>query len=178
MGRTVVGVDELDVYEVAYLCGGVERVAQVVLVALLQDGRVKIAPARRVAVLGTSGIGDERLRKILETPDPQLAEWARPKIHVPSRTPNPAPDGRRMLRAARELDRQLERQATIPGMALSTATVPTMAVFSTAMEATAPISSCPSRSGIGRRGGGLRGRPCRGGCSGIRGRCGSGGSGR
>ncbi|MBG6092258.1 TIGR04222 domain-containing membrane protein [Actinomadura viridis] len=187
MGRDAVSI-EMDLYEIAYLCGGAERVAQVVLVALWQDGRIKIAPARqrvtvarpesrhpieavalevvpstglplwrvltriaahpatarivsslrakglrrsrrlrrrlvadpgdglrRVAVLGTPGIEDRKLRKIFETPDPRLAEWARPKIRLRSTIENPAPDGRRMKRAARQLERVLERQSEQSG---------------------------------------------------------------
>lgn len=37
---------ELDPYEIAYVCGGPERVAMVVLVALHEDGQVKISSAR------------------------------------------------------------------------------------------------------------------------------------
>ncbi|MGK5556659.1 TIGR04222 domain-containing membrane protein [Actinomadura kijaniata] len=47
MARRGFSADELDVYETAYLCGGAERVALVALVALRQDRRVEIAPARR-----------------------------------------------------------------------------------------------------------------------------------
>jgi hypothetical protein len=36
----------LSLYEVAYLCGGPERVALTAVVAMYQDGRVKISPAR------------------------------------------------------------------------------------------------------------------------------------
>ncbi|MFF5262507.1 TIGR04222 domain-containing membrane protein [Actinomadura viridis] len=188
MGRGAVSVDELDLYEIAYVCGDAERAAQVVLVALWRDGRIKIAPARqrvtverpesrdpieaaalevipstglplwrvltriaahpamariaassrtkglrrsrrlrrrlvadpgeglrRVAVLGTPGIEDRKLRKTFETPDPRLAEWARPKVRLRSTTDNPAPDGRRMKRAARQLDRELERQSEHSG---------------------------------------------------------------
>jgi hypothetical protein len=38
--------DDLDLYQKAYLCGGPERVALVALVALCQDGRITISPAR------------------------------------------------------------------------------------------------------------------------------------
>lgn len=188
MGRDVVSVGELNPYEIAYLCGDAERVAQVAVVSLWQDHRIKITAARqrvtvvrpesqhpieaavlevipstglplwrvvtriaahpttsevsaslqvkglrrsrrlakrlaadpgeglrRVAVLGTPGIEDERLRKIFETPDPRLAEWARPKLRLRSTTANPAPDGRRMKRAAKQLERELDRQAEDPG---------------------------------------------------------------
>ena len=104
-------VGELDVYEIAYLCGGAERVALAAVVAMQQDRRiaisrtrhrvqaarrrasqpvecavldavsgtgnvlgqllhVKVSRERRVAVLGASGIGDDGLRDIFETPDP------------------------------------------------------------------------------------------------------------
>ncbi|GAA1556226.1 hypothetical protein GCM10009678_44090 [Actinomadura kijaniata] len=188
MGRRGVSAGELELYETAYLCGGAERVALVVLVALRQDGRIGIAPARRrvtvvrpesrhpveaaalevippaglplwraltriaahpavalvaaslrdrglrpsrrprrrpaldpgeglrrAAVLGAPGIEDARLRRIFETPDPQLAEWARPKIVLRSTTANPAPDGRRMKRAAKQLERHLTRQTEASG---------------------------------------------------------------
>lgn len=39
-------VSELDVYEIAYLCGGAERVALAAVVALQQDGRIKISRTR------------------------------------------------------------------------------------------------------------------------------------
>ena len=35
---------DLDLHEIAYLCGGPERVVTVTLVALLQDGGIKISP--------------------------------------------------------------------------------------------------------------------------------------
>jgi hypothetical protein len=42
----------LDVYSMAYLCGGPERVAMVVLAGLCADGRIKISSARhRVSVV-------------------------------------------------------------------------------------------------------------------------------
>jgi hypothetical protein len=42
----------LDLYEVAYLCGGPERVALTALVTMRQDGRIKVSPARhRVQVI-------------------------------------------------------------------------------------------------------------------------------
>jgi hypothetical protein len=37
---------ELDLYEVAYLCGGPRRVALTAVVTMRQDGRIKISPAR------------------------------------------------------------------------------------------------------------------------------------
>jgi hypothetical protein len=40
------GQAELDAYEIAYLCGGPERVAIVILVALHEDGRIRISPDR------------------------------------------------------------------------------------------------------------------------------------
>lgn len=43
---------DLDLYETAYLCGGPRRVAMVALVALCEDGRLEIDPARhRVGVV-------------------------------------------------------------------------------------------------------------------------------
>jgi hypothetical protein len=49
---TVTSVSELDVYEVAYLCGGPHRVALAAVVAMAQDGRLKISRTRhRVQVV-------------------------------------------------------------------------------------------------------------------------------
>lgn len=43
---------ELDVYEIAYLCGGPQRVALVAVAAMAQDGRIKISRTRhRVQVV-------------------------------------------------------------------------------------------------------------------------------
>ena len=39
-------VSRLDVYEIAYLCGGPERVALAAVVAMQQDGRIRISPTR------------------------------------------------------------------------------------------------------------------------------------
>ena len=39
-------VSELDVYEVAYLCGGAERVALAAVIAMQQDGRITISRTR------------------------------------------------------------------------------------------------------------------------------------
>ena len=39
-------VDELDVYQIAYLCGGAERVALAAVAALQQDGRITISRTR------------------------------------------------------------------------------------------------------------------------------------
>jgi hypothetical protein len=39
-------VTELDVYEIAYLCGGAERVALAAVVAMQQDGRITISRTR------------------------------------------------------------------------------------------------------------------------------------
>ena len=39
-------VSALDVYEIAYLCGGPPRVALTAVVAMQQDGRIKISPRR------------------------------------------------------------------------------------------------------------------------------------
>ena len=39
-------VSRLDVYEIAYLCGGPERVAMAAVVAMQQDGRIRISPTR------------------------------------------------------------------------------------------------------------------------------------
>jgi uncharacterized protein (TIGR04222 family) len=49
------GQAELDAYEIAYICGGPERVAMVVLVALHEDGRIRISSDRhRVYVVRRS----------------------------------------------------------------------------------------------------------------------------
>jgi hypothetical protein len=42
----VTSLSELDVYQVAYLCGGPQRVALAAVAALAQDGRIKISRAR------------------------------------------------------------------------------------------------------------------------------------
>src|ERR1700733_11309252 len=39
-------VSELDVYQIAYLCGGAERVALAAVVAMQQDGRITISRTR------------------------------------------------------------------------------------------------------------------------------------
>src|SRR5580698_9260202 len=39
-------VSELDVYEIAYLCGGAERAALAAVVAVQQDGRIAISRTR------------------------------------------------------------------------------------------------------------------------------------
>ena len=39
-------VNELDVYEIAYLCGGTERVALAAVIAMQQDGRITISRTR------------------------------------------------------------------------------------------------------------------------------------
>jgi uncharacterized protein (TIGR04222 family) len=39
-------VNELDVYEIAYLCGGAERVALAAVAAMAQDGRITISRTR------------------------------------------------------------------------------------------------------------------------------------
>jgi hypothetical protein len=49
---TAVVDSELDLYEIAYLCGGPERVAMAALVALHEEGRIQISAGRhRVSVL-------------------------------------------------------------------------------------------------------------------------------
>jgi uncharacterized protein (TIGR04222 family) len=55
-------LSELDVYQVAYLCGGPQRVAVAAVAAMAQDGRIKISRARhRVqAVHGRAGQPVER----------------------------------------------------------------------------------------------------------------------
>jgi hypothetical protein len=42
----VTSLSELDVYQVAYLCGGPRRVALAAVAAMAQDGRIKISRAR------------------------------------------------------------------------------------------------------------------------------------
>lgn len=37
-------VTDLSLYEIAYVCGGLERVATLALIVLLQDGQIKISP--------------------------------------------------------------------------------------------------------------------------------------
>ena len=51
-GAPVTSLSELDVYQVAYLCGGPQRVALAAVAAMAQDGRIKISRARhRVQVV-------------------------------------------------------------------------------------------------------------------------------
>ena len=48
-------VSDLDVYEIAYLCGGPERVALTAVAAMARDGRIKISRSRhRVQVAATT----------------------------------------------------------------------------------------------------------------------------
>lgn len=45
-------VTDLNLYEIAYVCGGLERVATLALIVLLQDGQIKISPnMHRVIVI-------------------------------------------------------------------------------------------------------------------------------
>jgi len=49
-------VDDLDVYEIAYLCGGPERVALTAVAAMARDGRIRISRTRhRVQVVHRRG---------------------------------------------------------------------------------------------------------------------------
>jgi hypothetical protein len=49
-------VSELDVYEIAYLCGGPERVALTAVAAMVRDGRIRISRTRhRVQVVHRRG---------------------------------------------------------------------------------------------------------------------------
>jgi uncharacterized protein (TIGR04222 family) len=45
----VTSLSELDVYQVAYLCGGPQRVAIAAVAAMAQDGRIKISRSLRPA---------------------------------------------------------------------------------------------------------------------------------
>lgn len=77
-------MDEPDVYEIAYLCGGSERVALAAVAAMAQDGRIRISRTRhRVQVVHRRG-GQPAERAVLDAiPDsgkvlgPLLAEVAR-----------------------------------------------------------------------------------------------------
>ena len=52
----VTSVTELDVYEIAYLCGGPERVALTAVAAMARDGRIRISRTRhRVQVVHRRG---------------------------------------------------------------------------------------------------------------------------
>ncbi|HTR91236.1 MAG TPA: TIGR04222 domain-containing membrane protein [Trebonia sp.] len=42
----VMSLSELDVHQVAYVCGGPQRVALAVVAAMAQDGRAKVSRAR------------------------------------------------------------------------------------------------------------------------------------
>jgi hypothetical protein len=51
-GAAVTSLSELDVYEVAFVCGGPQRVALAAVAAMAQDGRIKISRTRhRVQVV-------------------------------------------------------------------------------------------------------------------------------
>ena len=59
-------MDELDVYEIAYLCGGSERVALAAVAAMAQDGRIRISRTRhRVQVVHRRG-GQPAERAVLD----------------------------------------------------------------------------------------------------------------
>lgn len=184
--------EDLDLYQVAYLCGGPIRVAQVALLGMYADHRIEIGPARqritvinrnprhpveaaafellpdsgsplwpamfriaahpaisevgaglrmkgllprrkwprprrghhrrgdaaqsmdpgdglqRVAVLGTAGIEDERIRRAFERPDSRTADRFLSRRMPRDSSGNPAPDGRHMKRAAKHFERELE----------------------------------------------------------------------
>lgn len=57
----------------------------------LEDSGVEVPGERRVAVLGTSGIADAGLRKILETPDPTPGSKLLPKTRKTAHTYSDVP---------------------------------------------------------------------------------------
>lgn len=60
-------LSELDVYQVAYLCGGPQRVALAAVAAMAQDGRVKISRARhRVQAVHRRADGQPVERAVLD----------------------------------------------------------------------------------------------------------------
>lgn len=59
-------VSELDVYEIAYLCGGVQRVALAAVAGMQQDGRIKISRTRRRVQVVHRRAGQPVERAVLE----------------------------------------------------------------------------------------------------------------
>lgn len=59
-------VSELDVYEIAYLCGGVQRVALAAFAAMQQDGRIKISRTRQRVQVVHRRAGQPVERAVLE----------------------------------------------------------------------------------------------------------------
>ena len=76
-------MDELDVYEIAYLCGGYERVALTAVAAMARDGRIRISRTRHRVQVVHRRAGQPTERAVLDAvPDagkvlgPLLAEVA------------------------------------------------------------------------------------------------------
>ena len=59
-------MSELDVYEIAYLCGGVQRVALAAVAAMQQDGRIKISRTRHRVQVVHRRAGQPVERAVLE----------------------------------------------------------------------------------------------------------------
>jgi uncharacterized protein (TIGR04222 family) len=65
--QTVTSLSELDVYQVAYLCGGPQRVALTAVAAMAQDGRLKISRTRhRVQAVHRGAPGQPAERAVLD----------------------------------------------------------------------------------------------------------------
>jgi hypothetical protein len=59
-------VSELDVYEIAYLCGGAERAALAAVVAMQQDGRITISRTRHRVQVARRRAGQPLERAVLD----------------------------------------------------------------------------------------------------------------
>jgi hypothetical protein len=59
-------VSELDVYEIAYLCGGAERVALAAVVAMQQDGRISISRSRHRVQVARRGVSQPVERAVID----------------------------------------------------------------------------------------------------------------
>ncbi|XNL80334.1 TIGR04222 domain-containing membrane protein [Actinomadura madurae] len=79
-------MEEIDPYEMAYLCGGPRRVVETAIFVLYRQRRVRVSrgthridvvvreandpsPVLRVAMMGPAGIEEARMREILESDD-------------------------------------------------------------------------------------------------------------
>jgi hypothetical protein len=66
----VMSLSELDVYQVAYLCGGPQRVALAAVAAMAQDGRIKISRVRHRVQAVHREAGPPVERAVLEAVPP------------------------------------------------------------------------------------------------------------
>jgi len=66
----VTSLSELDVYQVAYVCGGPQRVALAAVATMALDGRIKISQARHRVRAVHRGVGQPVERAVLEAVPP------------------------------------------------------------------------------------------------------------